>query len=1082
MTGPDDPARPDDDAHRIGPYRLLERIGTGAMGEVWRAEQHEPVRRIVALKIIKKGMDTREVITRFEIERQAMALMDHPAIARVYDAGAAADGRPFIAMEYLAGEPITDYCESRRLSIEERLRLFRTVCQAIQHAHQKTVLHRDLKPSNILVVEVDGQAVPKIIDFGIAKATARPLTDRSAATFVGQLIGTPLYTSPEQVAMTAAGVDTRADVYSLGVILYELLVGALPYDPEELARAGMDGMLRVLRESEVPRPSTRVSTLGHRTAEVAALRRLDPRKLTGKLRGDLDWITLKSLEKDPQRRYDTPGDLAEDIGRHLRTEPVEARPPSVRYRTARFAQRHRTAVGASTLLLVLIVVFAAWQTHQTRVIARERDRAVANERLSLARENVNDDPSLAVAYAISSLEVVDQPATRDVVRRALVTGPLRDEWPRHGQSGNPLSVDASLDGRLCAVAWSRTQNPTVGIYDTADLSMRTFVSSAEGFAFQLRFDPNATHVAAVSTAGLHVWRVAGGDSVLYRPKPASVQSLYVYPSDEPGRFFFVETVPGEAPVWWEVGAIGGSTRRLGRSAGRHDLQVSDHRPTIDPTGRWILDYADGTVLLQSVDDLDGGGARPVGRHAHPITCVFLDDTASSAGSVDIRGVVRRWDLTTSPPRRVAEHRLEPEDHAGRFDPHRDRYLVSWGSATIEVFEDDYRPPRTPTRLLDRTHWAHDGTFLPDGTIVTSRNGIAGGGAVAHWRTEGPVAWTLAVRDSLGAGATVVPAPDGSALYVWTLAGTFLEMPLDRSAKETVRLVGRGIPLNRGMAHAFLVSDDGRVAVTYNVKVDAFRRIDLERDELTRLESVGQYEPPLAIDATGRRMVCITVPPAGASRTLRVVDLEQDRVVATLEPDVGAIREARFDGRHLLVLSSDHVVRLDLDDPALPPDTLLTENDTFVHGFTDDGRHVALVDDEWTLWEVQLRTGTRRRVTRLSRPRPSGVVRSDELGLVAAAGRDGVLNIAEIDGDREWTIRVSGEGRSFVLGLHFDPRGRWLLADTSAGWLAWRLPLDPLFRDLPRDEFLARTRDLTNLRVTPDPDEAAAYRIVLDGDG
>jgi len=182
MTGRDDPARPDDDARRIGPYRLLERIGTGAMGEVWRAEQHEPVRRIVALKIIKKGMDTREVITRFEIERQAMALMDHPAIARVYDAGATADGRPFIAMEYLAGEPITDYCESRRLSIEERLRLFRTVCQAIQHAHQKTVLHRDLKPSNILVVEVDGQAVPKIIDFGIAKATARPLTDRSAAT------------------------------------------------------------------------------------------------------------------------------------------------------------------------------------------------------------------------------------------------------------------------------------------------------------------------------------------------------------------------------------------------------------------------------------------------------------------------------------------------------------------------------------------------------------------------------------------------------------------------------------------------------------------------------------------------------------------------------------------------------------------------------------------------------------------------------------------------------------------------------------------------------------------------------------
>jgi serine/threonine protein kinase/tetratricopeptide (TPR) repeat protein len=339
---------------RVGPYRLLQPIGQGGMGEVFIAEQTHPLRRQVALKIIRLGMDSSEVVARFEAERQALAMMDHPYIARVFDAGTTESGRPYFVMEYIRGLPITEYCDRHRLGVRERLALFIKVAEAVQHAHQKAIIHRDLKPSNILVTPGE-PPTPKIIDFGVAKATAQRLTEKTMFTAMGQLIGTPEYMSPEQAELTGEDIDTRTDIYALGVILYELLTGVLPFDPAEFRKAGFDEMRRQIREVEWPRPSTRFSTLGPDTARVAKNRQTEGTRLASALRGDLDWITMKAMEKDRARRYETANGLAMDVARYLNGETVLASPPSAGYRLQKMARRHRGAfVSLGAILLVLL--------------------------------------------------------------------------------------------------------------------------------------------------------------------------------------------------------------------------------------------------------------------------------------------------------------------------------------------------------------------------------------------------------------------------------------------------------------------------------------------------------------------------------------------------------------------------------------------------------------------------------------------------------------------------------------------------------------------------------------------------------
>jgi len=395
----------------IGSFRLLQKVGEGGMGEVWEAEQQRPVRRRVALKLIKWGMDTKEVLARFESERQALVLMNHPNIARAFEAGSSDEGRPFFAMEYVKGAPITAYCDAHRLDTRQRLELFRQVCDGVQHAHQKGVIHRDIKPSNILVVIEDGRPVPKIIDFGVAKATSQRLTERTLFTELGQWIGTPEYMSPEQAELTGLDVDTRSDVYSLGVVLYELLAGAQPFDSEELRSVGFDEMRRRIREDEPPRPSTRVSSLGARSQAAAERRRTDHHGLVRTLRGDLDWIVMRALEKDRTRRYASPAELAVDIGRFLGGEPVEASPPSTLYRLRKFAGRHRGGVVAGALVLAALVAGVIGTT--VGLLRAQREAASAHQIAGLLATMLGDANPSGPLGAVSSPEaMLDRGAAR----------------------------------------------------------------------------------------------------------------------------------------------------------------------------------------------------------------------------------------------------------------------------------------------------------------------------------------------------------------------------------------------------------------------------------------------------------------------------------------------------------------------------------------------------------------------------------------------------------------------------------------------------------------------------------------------
>ncbi len=602
--GHTDPPRPGErPGDCVGPYKLLQQIGEGGMGAVYMAEQTEPVRRRVALKIIKPGMDSRQVIARFEAERQALAMMDHQNIARVLDAGTTESGRPYFVMELVHGVPVTQFCDENHLTPRQRLELFVPVCQAIQHAHQKGIIHRDVKPSNVLVTMYDDKPVPKVIDFGVAKAIEQRLTEKTMFTQFGAFVGTFEYMSPEQAQMNAFGVDTRSDIYSLGVMLYELLTGTTPLGHERLGKAALHELVRLIKEEEAPRPSIRLSS-SNNLPKIAAARNTDPTRLSGIVRGELDWIVMKCLEKDRTRRYESASGLARDIQRYLADEPVEACPPSAGYRLRKMARKHRTPLRVAGLFLVLLILAAITSTWQAiratlaeKRASQQRDVAQKKEEEAiLAREETSK--------AYSQLTVANrnlEGTTRDL-RLALYVSDVNRAY-KFWEDGNVQRVEELLERHrpgetgedLRGVEWHYLRR-------LATRFQAGRIADLQKPVLSLAISPDGQWLAGSGSGGLTIWHAATGAVRLHRPDALAAHLAY--------------TADGGALI---------------SARGLHTPEKGSRAASV-----WVRtwDGATGTEIAKSSLTFDVG---EVGQHA-----LTADGTALLGFTPDAR--LRVWDL------------------------------------------------------------------------------------------------------------------------------------------------------------------------------------------------------------------------------------------------------------------------------------------------------------------------------------------------------------------------------------------------------------------------------------------------------
>jgi WD40 repeat protein/serine/threonine protein kinase len=797
---------------RIGPYRLRERVGEGGFGVVFRAEQEEPVRRDVALKVLRAGLDSEQVASRFEAERQALALMDHPDIARVYDAGETADGRPYFVMEYVAGVPITEHCDADRMDLRARLHLFQRVCQAVQHAHSKGIIHRDIKPTNVLVSTIDGEPAPKIIDFGIAKATGSRLTDRTLVT--QHLMGTPEYMSPEQAA-SAEDIDTRTDVYSLGVLLYELIAGVSPYDPTRMTSAGLVGMVEMICKESPVRPSSRLRQL-EEGDEVAARLRTSRAHLVRELRSDLDWIVVKAMEKEPALRYPTANALADDVRRYLAHEPVVAGPPSLGYRWRKLFQRNRAAAIA-LIALVGVVLLATFVN--ARAALRTRDaRSLADRRLYVA----------SVQAAELAL------GTRDVVsaRRYLESAPEelrrwewdhiaqridRSAWTHRRPGQRPLRIAFSPEGEEVAVKYG---DGTVLLLDVATGEERSLLSGLEESPGTLVFGATGRRIAAGDRSGrIMVWEVDGSRPALVLEGHTQVATQLALTSDEAVLFsgsedgtvrvwdleegLLLSTFAYDTPVGWTrlspdertlAVSLWDQTLRLidpisGRE--RHGLHVASEATAVVPSQRFApamlssLDFSsDGRLLATAARD----GHVTVWDHEQGLR-LFQDDLPLLVRRVVFSPDNRRlacsgwdwtvalWDVSTGT--RITTLRDHVADvRTVDFSPDSRRLASTSFDRGIRIWNAENGAP--VAHLTGHESALFGALYSPDGEHLLSYDGD---GDLKCWRTRGLVDTLVLEEDGTAPGITVTA---GSGNWVFDVQflrdGRICALTMDHSVK------------------------------------------------------------------------------------------------------------------------------------------------------------------------------------------------------------------------------------------------------------------------------------------------------------
>jgi WD40 repeat protein/serine/threonine protein kinase/class 3 adenylate cyclase/tetratricopeptide (TPR) repeat protein len=1028
----------------IGRYRILEKIGEGGFGAVYVAEQREPVKRRVALKIIKLGMDTKQVMARFEAERQALALMNHPNIAKVLDAGATETGRPYFVMELVRGIKITDYCDQNHLPTEKRLELFNQVCKAIQHAHQKGIIHRDIKPSNILVALHDGVPVPKVIDFGIAKATERPLTDKTVFTALEQFIGTPAYMSPEQAEMSGLDIDTRSDIYSLGVLLYELLTGRTPFDAKELAEAGLEGIRRMIREKEPVRPSTRLGGLEPAEATTVARRRqVEASKLIHLIRGDLDWIVMKCLEKDRTRRYETANGLAMDISRHLVDEPVTARPPSSFYRFQKLVRRHRTAFMAGSAVfaaLLLGVAGSLWQAvratraeHEQRHLrveaqnaemtaqaeARRADAQAQEVKLTLAAADFSqairliaeDKDHDALAYLCRSLSL--NPTNQAAATR-LATLLAYRSWElcvcKLQHAGMVSCADFSPDGKLIVTgSWDNTArvwDAQTGQPLTQTLKHADVVTSA-------KFSPDGNRIVTASTDGtVRVWDVQTGQP-LTEPltHPGPVYSAQFSPN---GKWIVTASFDRTARVW-DVQTGQPLTEPLKHSGEVYSAQFS-------PNGKRIVTASkDGTARVW---DAESGHplTDPLKHNGMVISAQFSPDGRWIA-TASMDNTARVWDVQTGQPL------TEPLKHGGevysaQFSPNGKWIVTASEDRTARVWDAESGHPLTDP--LKHNGMVISAQFSPDGKSIVT---VSDDGIARVWDAQSGQPRSEPLKHNARVTSAKFSS-DGKRLVTASMDGTA------RVWEEQSRpSLPQHLRHNAQVASAEF-SPDGKRIVTASLDKTA-QVWDAQNGQ--PLIMPLKHDGPLQsaqFSPDGRRIVT-----ASSNGTARVWDAQSGRPLTQPLKHLDAVNSALFspDGKWIVTASSDNTARVwDANNGEPRTGPLEHPAEVIAAQFSPDSKRIVTMSDVARVWDGQ--SGKP-----LAELKPSGPVYSAQFSpdckQIVTASDDCTARVWDArtglplteplrHGGRVYSARFSPDGKRIVTASDDSSARVW---DAQSGW-------------------------------------------------